>query len=490
MSIALCGCSDWLDVNDDPNHPTDVPSDLILPSAENFIATRLGGTIFNYCGFFAQYWDQGPVANQYNDLAEYTFLSSIFNRDYSVLYAGALEDLETIRAKALESDDTGNYFAATVLRAYAFQIIVDLIDYAPYTEALKGSEIPMPKWDSGESIYAGILGEIDEARAKLSSESAIPSDLLLDGNLSQWIGFANALKLKLYMRASYAQDNSGKVMALINENNFFQGDIRFDAYSDESGKRNPWYETNQISLGTVNNIACYPVITYLQSTLDPRLPLLFNPATASKEYEGAIPGNKTAIATAQKRNEDYSWPVIFTRNSVNATRPVYFYTQSELQFFISEAKLRFAGDDAGARSAYENAIGANFSLHGLDNASAIYGAGKSGEWISSQSTEEKLAKIMMQKWVALCMVNHFESWAEIRRTGYPALSPRTGAEILNDPSVYMPKGQLISPAVNELGFGRLVQRLPYPETATTLNNNTPKQDVTAIKTTNVWWDKK
>ncbi|MDR1745913.1 MAG: SusD/RagB family nutrient-binding outer membrane lipoprotein [Tannerella sp.] len=490
MTIALCGCNEWLDVNDSPNRPTDVSADLILPSAENFIATRLGGTIFNYCGFFAQYWDQGPVANQYNTEAEYRFGISFFDNDYNSLYAGALQDLESVRSKALETDDAGNYFAATVLRAYTFQIIVDMLDYAPYSEALKGSEIPMPKWDSGESIYAGILAEIEEAQAKLTSTSTIPSDLLLNGNLSQWIGFANALKLKLYMRASYAQDNSSKIMALINANNFFQGDIAFNAYADESGKRNPWYETNTIGLGTVNNIAAYPIITYLVSTNDPRLPKLFNQATASKEYEGAIPGNKTAIATAQKKNEDYSWPVIFVKNATNAVRPVYFYSQSELQFFIAEAKLRFANDDTGARVAYENAIDASFSMYGLTDGSVLYGSGKSCEWVTSQSLEEKLEKIMMQKWVALCMVNHYESWTEIRRTGYPKLSRETGSAILNNPSVYMPKGQLISPVINELGFGNLVQRLPYPQAASNYNDNTPSQDPIEIKKTSVWWDKR
>jgi hypothetical protein len=483
-ALLLAGCSDWLDVNESPNNPTDVPVELVLPAAENAIATRLGGTIFNYCGFFAQYWDQSPVANQYNTEADYSFLNSLFDNDYSVLYAYALEDLEVVRTKSEEAGEYGNYFAATVLRVYAYQLIVDLIDQAPYSEALRGSEIPMPRWDSGEAIYDGLLAELSAARGLLGSESFVSSsDLLLGGDLDQWSGFANALELKLLMRSSYAKDNSSRIMSLVNGGEFFAGDISFHSYVDEAGKRNPWYETNTIGLGTVNNIAAYPIISYLESLSDPRLPVYFSAASGSNEYAGAIPGGKSVFFDAV--NADYSLPRIFERNAANATRPVYFFTQSELLFFIAEAKLRFGNDDNGAREAYEAAIDASFALNGLSDGAAIYGSGRGAAW-SSGDLESKLARIMLQKWVSLFGVNHCESWCEIRRLGYPALSGARGTEIAANSSIYTP-GNLISPVVNELGFGNLLQRLPFPEEATTLNKNTPSQ---AGKGAKIWWDRK
>lgn len=54
LSVALFSCDDYLDVNTDPNNPSEVSTALVLPSAQNFIATRLGGNIFNYTGFYAQ----------------------------------------------------------------------------------------------------------------------------------------------------------------------------------------------------------------------------------------------------------------------------------------------------------------------------------------------------------------------------------------------------------------------------------------------------
>ncbi len=478
LSVVVMGCSDWLDVNEDPNHPTDVPTSLVLPSAQNFIATRMGGNIFNYGGFFAQYWDQAPEANQYNAESEYRIKDEYFNNDYTYLYAGALEDLEDVRNKAAEENNSGDYFVATVLRAYTFQILVDLIDMAPYTEALQGSSNPTPLWEEGSAIYSGVIAEIDDALSRLEQNARISEDLMLNKSVDQWIGFANALKLKMYMRTSYAQDNAAKVKALIDAGRFFTGNVMFSAYSNESGKRNPWYETNPIGLKAVNNVASYPIITYLSRTSDPRISNKFKLSENKNEYAGIIPGGKTYFVGA--KTKDYSFPVM------NPTTPVYFYTQSELQFFIAEAELRFYNDDAAAEGAYKRAIDASFAMEKVGNPGSIYDLGNSGEWISTQSLEQKMEKIMLQKWVALCMVNHFEAWTEIRRTGYPKLSTLTGQEIDQDETKYTP-GQLISPIVNELGFGNLMQRLPFPEKARTLNHNTPEQKGL---TTPVWWDKR
>ncbi|MDD4405950.1 MAG: SusD/RagB family nutrient-binding outer membrane lipoprotein [Parabacteroides sp.] len=478
LSFTLFSCDNYLDVNTDPNYPSEVPTSLVIPSAQNFIATRLGGNIFNYTGFYAQYWDQAVEANQYNEIAENRIKADFFNNDYRYLYAGALADLDVAIKQSEAAESWGDYFVSTVLRAYTFQILVDLMDKAPYTEALQGSANSMPVWDEGSAIYAGVIAEIDNAMSKLTSTSTISADLMLNRNVDQWIGFANALKLKLYMRSSYAQDNKAQIMALINENNFFKGNVLFASYSNESGKRNPWYETNSIGLGTVNNIASLPIITYLKRTSDPRMSSMFDQSINKSDFIGLVPGGKTEMASGIK-TKDFSYPVI------GATQPVYFFTQSELYFFISEAQLRFGNNDEAAKAAYEAAIEANFSLRGLSGGSAVYGEGKRAAWTSATTAEGKLELIGLQKWVALCMVNHFEAWSELRRLGYPQVSTLTASAVYADETSYT-EGQLIRPWVNQLGT-EMIQRLLFPERAVNLNDNTPDQAGLAAT---IWWDKK
>ena len=51
--------------------------------------------------------------------------------------------------------------------------------------------------------------------------------------------------------------------------------------------------------------------------------------------------------------------------SIGATKPVYFFTQAELQFLIAEVYARFHNDDANAKSAYEAGVTADFAVRGF-----------------------------------------------------------------------------------------------------------------------------
>jgi hypothetical protein len=474
LAISFASCSDWLDVNVDPNYPADVDAFLSLPAAQGFAAAQIGGIMYNYCGIFAQYIDQLPECMQYNDITTYNVPQSyqLFDRCYSGLYAGALEDLNAIinSEKATESEK----FVATVLRVTIFQVIADQMDQAPYSEALQGVNIPMPKWDNGDEIYAGILAELDGALAISPSFPSISGDLIFNNDLSQWVAYAKALKLRLLMRASYAQDNSAKIKSLINEGGFFTGDVKFAAFSDDNNKRNPWYQTNVVSLNTQNLSASHPLVSYLKITNDPRI-AMFKKVSSSGEYSGIVPGGRVGNSSLRKAN--------FSEPNVSPTQPVYFFLQSELQFFLAEAYLRFYNDDARAKAAYEAGIVANFATRGLSGADAIIG-GDITKW--QGSTNQKLELIGMQKWVGSAMLNNVESWAEIRRTGVPTISPSTGEQVDANPTIYTP-GQLISPMRNALGAGKFPQRVPYPQSAVLFNLNTPPQKLLTDK---MWWDKK
>jgi hypothetical protein len=472
LAISFANCSDWLDVNVSPNEPATVEPFLSIPAAEGIAAAQIGGIMYNYCGIFAQYVDQLPECMQYNDITIYnlTPASQLFDRCYAGLYAGSLEDLHAISddESATESDK----FVATVLRATIFQILVDQMDQAPYSEALQGALLPMPKWDDGESIYAGILAELD-AILETTPESPLAGDLIFENNLSQWIGYAKALKLRLLMRSSYAQDNSAKIKALIDAGGFFTGDVKFAAFSDENDKRNPWYQSNVISLNTQNLAASYPLVTYLKVTNDPRISIFAK--TANGEYSGIVPGARVGDTSLKKA--DFSEP------AVSPVMPVYFYLQSELQFFLAEAYLRFYKDDAKAQAAYESGITANFVTRGLTGSETIIN-GNDTKWQGDDN--RKLELIGLQKWVASAMLNNVEAWAEIRRTGVPQASLLSGLEIHNNPTVYTP-GQLISPISNALGQGKFPKRIFFPESAMKYNINTPQQKALSDK---VWWDKK
>lgn len=486
--LTLSSCD--LNINDDPNYPgtSDVTTDLQFPAVENFIATSANDIMFNYAGFFAQYFEQKPESNQFNDLAEQTITeaSSTIDRAYRNLYAGALEDIEDIKSRSTNKADL---FAATVLRAYTFQLLVDNMSDCPYTEALQGSANPMPKWDDGETVYNGVLKEMDDAEAALdaSSDQMTMTDMLFNKNIDQWKGYANALRLRMYLRM-YDKDSSvkDKITALVQANNFFTGDAAMDIYSNDNDNRSPFYGS-YYALGTGNHVAAYPIISYMTSTSDPRISYAFNVASATGKYVGQMPGAKTIekewTSSKDWKNKDVSAVNYDLYNGTGATRPAYFFTQANLQFLIAEVKYRFLNDAAGAKAAYEAAVKADFSARGYSSEEAATFLANGASW---DNASDKLKLIYMQKWAALFYMDNMEAWSEIRRTDVPALSSHTGEEIYKDPSIYEP-GDLITPTINGLEAGGLMKRMFYPLTARNLNNNTPAAQPGS---TPVWWDVK
>ena len=482
-----------LDINDDPNYPANeqMTPDLIFPSVGAGVAAAVGGDIHNYAGFFSQYFEQSPEASQYITISQYNLSESSQLIDYSYrsIYASTLMDAKEVLDK---STNTAMSFATTVLRAYVLQVMVDNTSEAPYTEALNGTDISNPKWDKGEDIYKGILKEMDDAEAALNEEpsSLDAEDLIFGGDLAQWKGLANALRLRMYMRFIDADVDAAayteKVKALVSANNFFTGDAGFDGFSDETAKRNPWYETNAILI-TGGQCAAYPIVSYYQSTNDPRISFAIDLNKKDKTYLGQIPGGR-------EKSDDYNGSEKWMNQNVSAinfkhsdgkgaTQPVYFFTQANLQFLIAEVKLRFMNDEAGAKAAYENAVKADFAARSM--------TGQESDilnlWSSANTNDDKLNLIYMQKWVAFFCMDHMEAWSELRRTDVPKFTTVSQEDIFKSGTGSGYKaGDLITPWKNAMG-NAILKRVNYPLSARLYNVNTPKA---VSLDTSVWWDKK
>ena len=485
-ALFFSSCGD-LDINESPNNPSggNVTANLIMPSVENCVATITGDGLYNITGFLAQYFEQAPVGNQYNDITWYNIQpsSQLVDRSYAMAYANALQDIEEIKGK---TTNTADLFAATVLRAYTLQMLVDATGETPYSEALKGSEISKPHYDNGEDVYAGVLQEMDDAEAALNPEDLMETnDLLLNKDLDQWKGFANALRLRMYLRMISgnidAANYTAKLKTLVSEGNFFTGDIAFDAYSDEANKRNPWYSANYINLAQ-NHVASLPIVSYMTLTNDPRIAYTFVTATVGDnagQYAGRVPGSHQQAAVGTFNDIGY-----FSALNYYATKPVMFFTQAELQFLLAECYIKYFSDLSSAQSAYEAGVRADFDARSISGADQFL-AGSRTSWASAASNDDKLKLIYMQKWVALLYMDHMEAWSEMRRTGTPAFG-LTAQEYVADPTQYT-AGDLIYPYRDMLGTKKAPLRLPYCFSSTNINENAPKQP--DITTTPVFWDK-
>lgn len=487
MALIFTSCE--LDINDNPNYPDSgtISADLVFPNAQLGLVATISDNMFNYAGFFAQYFNQLPESQQFDAISENRINVSdqVFDGAYRTLYSGVLADLEDVKKK---TTSTADLLAVAVLRTISFQLLVDNTDKTPYIESLGGSEVPNPKYDDGDVVYKGVLAELDEALSayKTNSEPMTVTDMMFKKNMTQWVGLANAVKLRMYMRM-YEKDNSvkDKIVALVNDNDFFMGDAALDIFADVPGNRSPFY-ASYYELGQANHCASYPIIQYMLHTDDPRIAYAYDKTAADGKYVGEIPGAKNVtkewVGSENWKNKNVSNVNFKLHNGTGATRPGIIFTQANLQFLIAEAKLRFLNDEAGAKVAYEDAIKADFAFKGFDGVETYL----AGEYVNFDLAENKLELIYMQKWAAFCYTDHMESWSEIRRTDVPKLSTKDGKSIFETPSIYTP-GELIDPVRNSIVGGGLVKRLPYSYKSYTINQNAPEAVEINVP---VWWDVK
>lgn len=477
ISSSFVGCKEYLDVNTDPNSPTDVGVEFILPAAQSSVAVTMGGTFQNLGGFWSQYYTQSTTASQYKKVDAYNLTTDEYDREWTAAYAGGLNDLEIIRSKATEDGDNGYYLIATLLQCYEFQMLADLYDDIPFSEALKGATdaIYSPKLENGAEIYPVLLGRIDEAISRYENGSLgkDPSerDIIYGGDMAQWVAFGNTLKLKLYMRMSYtSMANPGAVTALLSEGNFITADAAMIQFGDEIGKQNPMYGVNVEFHGDVNQRASNTLLNYLVENADPRVDAIYL-APAAGTQKGNIQGDFDNLSI---KGTDLS-----TIN-YGPTTPVYLLSVAEKDFLVAEAELRY-GSAGNAQAAYEAGIESSFGIHGLTGASALYGAGGPYEYNSSLGMEGQLEQIMMQKWVALANVSNLEAFFETNRTHYPKVSSLPqGTEA--------PVGELTISFASVLPAGQMPKRLFIPDIVVSRNSSDITQAPNLYK--KVWWDKK
>ncbi|MFI3286015.1 MAG: SusD/RagB family nutrient-binding outer membrane lipoprotein [Rikenellaceae bacterium] len=477
-----------MDINTNPNTPSNesITPDLLFPSVQNYIAAASCDVMFNYAGFLAQYFEQSPEQNQFNEITwqQITEASQTIDRAYSGLFAGALQDIEDIKSK---TTNTADLLAVAAMRTFAFQLLVDNMSECPYSEALKGSSVPSPIWDEGQDVYAGVLAELEAAidAYQAAPELMTLTDMMFDMDVDQWLGYANALRLRMYLRmCDYDTSVESKIKAIVAEGAFFSGDAKIDAYGASQYNYSPFYGS-YYELGTGNHCAAYPIISYMSYTNDNRIGYAFNVNANDGKYVGQMPGAK---ADAKTWTSDGTWMNVNV-SAVNyelfdgsgAARPAFIFTQANLQFLIAEVEYRFNNDAAAAQTAYETAVAADFAARGMSGAADLLAGGAS--W---SAASDKLELIYMQKWVALFYMDNMEAWSEMRRTDVPAVSSSSAKAIFADPTIYNP-GDLIIPSTNALESGGLFKRMFYPYTARTLNANTPSAKAADTK---VWWDVK
>ena len=472
--FCLTACQKELDINQDPNNPSTsqatVP--LLFPAAEISAASAIGGELAIIGMLWSEYTAQDVSSSQYRNFDSYNVVSTDLNTDYNQLYTGALNDIQLILEKTRASQDWNYNLIATVLKVYVYQVLVDLYDQVPYTEALQGTGNLQPKFDNGSDIYTGILASLDSAMNQdfTATTNTIPGpeDYFFNGDMTKWMAFANTLKLKMFLRMvnSKPAEAEAGIKSLYDANvEFLAEDAAITQWTATPNKQNPFFAQNVFALNTPDNLkASVTFISWLKLNNDPRIVQYFGTSSPVGIDQGNFLSNDAVYKTS-------------TTFEQAPTDPVQFISAPESFFMQAEARERYYGGDQ-AQELYNAGVAAAFAVGGYD-ASTFTAPGGKYAYPVAGSLDDKIDAIITQKWASLPGSHALEAWFERNRTGFP----KSSLVYSTDP-LYKP-GEFVVSASSAIGDA-FPKRIVFPDNERSRNKNTPAQ---VPITTPVWWGK-
>lgn len=399
---------------------------------------------------------------------------------------------------------------AQILKISAWHKATDMFGPIPYKEAGKGL-ITVP-YDSQEEVYKAMFKELSDAIEVLTkyadngNSKLLPNaDAVYAGDVHKWVVYANSLMLRLAMRVYYADAALSKKYALQAVNHSYGVmKTKDDEAKMERGASLEFKNNFDVLINQYNECRMgSSMLAYLGGYQDPRLPKYFNTSTVSQAVTVGTYGKYSGVPTGHDVSSNDAFRDS-SRPAITSTTPTYWMRASEVYFLLAEAALHGFAVGGTAESLYEKGIEMSFEENGIAS-SEVADYMSSGlkpsaysfhltnpgvnvdvpavtqattEWTGTD--EEKLEKIMIQKWIAL-YPNGQEAWTEYRRTGYPKLH-----SVVTNYS----NGEIDS----EVG----IRRMRFPT-----NKSTSAEDIANLESarkllrggldkagTRLWWDNK
>jgi hypothetical protein len=507
VAVLFSACTNYLDINKDPNYPATASTPLLFASGTAWSASVLGADVQLTGALWAQHYAQNNTSQQYTTIDQYNLAnnSTYFTRYWSAVYAGALPDLKRAISQS-ETERAWNYWvAAKVMTAFNFNMVVSLYEQIPFSQALLGDANLTPKFDDPKAVDAGIIAILDDAVAHKDSALAVATsmgakDMLFGGDIAKWVKFAKTLKLKILMRDF--TKNQAAIQALLTEGDLLTTDAKMTQFIDAENKSNPLYENDRRKLNTTSNIRISEtLVAYLKNYNDPRIAKFCEPATQmllariapKKDTLIAVPANLTpfyrGVDQGSYGNGALSSTVFpqacSSRAVLAATDPVYFASAVESSFLQAEAWARL-GNSVNAKTAYDTAVKGAFSRWGLDGTTFVAAGG--AYVFNATDLPSMLNSILMQKWVSSTRTDSWNAFFDICRTGIPALGTQPVTDLTRianmNPSYVI--GTLAPSLGSVLTAGHFPYRFLLPKTSSDYNPNTP---AVIPLDTKMWWHK-
>lgn len=369
-------------------------------------------------GEFSQYYASQASGNLFTP----TNYTSPFNWYRSYI----ININEIIRLTADDPKKTDQNAMARIWKVWVYHMMTDAYGDIPYFEAALGVDdiINQPKYDTQEAIYTDMLKELKEAAAQLGSqgdqESFGDADILYQGDVESWERFANSLRLRLAIRARFANESLASqhitdvVSApLINANSENASlETLPPGESENSSNVNFVYNRNLTNINPP--LVGFAITDVMIPTDDPRMPIFFEPAESNPDTYRGRP-----IQLAQEQKSPYYDEDTVARMGPLLNADVYeiiVMNAAEVCFLRAEAAFANITGEA-AEELYLMGIQRSMEQYGVAEADVTEFLNQDVGNLSG-TDEEQFEKIVTQKYIAM-FFQGYQGWAEMRRTGYP-----------------------------------------------------------------------
>lgn len=450
-------------------------------------------TADNWVGYMA------PGENKWTgkSLTQYYFDTGWNNMGFECLVPRILNPWVQIKNETMVGDAKNEkvFSIAQICKIMGLHKATDMFGAIPYSKAGSGSFTVA--YDSQEEIYTSFLKELDEAvtvLSRLDGATIRTTDYVYGGNSTKWAKLGNSLMLRLAMRISYVKPELAKEYAMkacshpagLIENVADQAQITtLNDGGDSYNALSHIVEKYGADARMGATIQCY-----LLGYKDPRLEKYF-----TGNVHIAVP---PAVPAVSPNYNNAGKPIVAEK------APTVWMRASEVAFLKAEAILKnFI--PGSVKAEYERGIKLSFAEQGVEEqliASYIESTNEPAafkdvvlskyhspapssitpKWDEDADDEQKLERIMTQKYIAL-FPNGQEAWSEWRRTGYPRLIPSVSS--ISNYGV-----------VKSDGHKDGVRCWPYPPVEFNLNKENVQAAINQYKkgsnnaNINVWWDVK
>ncbi|MDQ6717088.1 MAG: RagB/SusD family nutrient uptake outer membrane protein [Gemmatimonadota bacterium] len=475
LFVSPLACSNYLDVNTNPNAPQTVTANLYLPPMEHWMVTapQYDG---RYVGMFTQEWESVTSTVTF-DWTKMGYQPSSDNgaEQWRDVYWSLGQNLIDMNTKAQAEQRWDLLGVGMFMKAWGWQVLTDLHGEIIVKEAIDQNRFAFD-YDTQEYAYGEVKRLLDSAIVLLQrTDGAVDAtylakgDKIYNGDRTRWLKLAYGFRaLSLNHYSNKAAYNPTAVIADVDRSFTSNADDALLQYPSAlpNDDRNFYGPTR----GNINGYRQTKFVVALMDgtqfggTVDPRMKRMLAPSPDSV-FRGVDPNvfGFGALTTTQQPMDFFGYAGsagagLPSRYIFSDKTKMPLVTYSQLQFIKAEAALR-KGDQATALTAYRNAISSHIDFVNARNSddgqtpSQISAAEKAAFLASPNIIPATLtlSHIMSQKYIAQWGWGHNELWMDMRRYHYTDNDPQSGVEIFRG---YAPPTTLYVDNV-----GKLVQRI-------------------------------